>query len=156
MRGPNRAVPIGCFLGCPRSTVEKGSQSNESCERERPALETVPFQPYLGPWVHRKLPQSTVKPVLPSNESYERKTGCDRTPKTVLWVPQILSVDDLPGFQTALQSSGSPKSTAYMLRNLTQRMLDASPQSICHAEWKPQLEQQMICNFQIRILAVLD
>ena len=52
--------------------------------------------------VHKKLPQSTVKLVLPSNESYESKTGCNRTLATVLWVPlsnviiwpqwQILSV----------------------------------------------------------------
>ena len=38
-------------------------------------------------WVHKKPPQSTVKLVLPSNESYESKTGCNRTPATVLWVP---------------------------------------------------------------------
>ena len=38
-------------------------------------------------WVHKKLPQSTVKLVLPSNESYESKTGCNRTLATVLWVP---------------------------------------------------------------------
>ena len=37
--------------------------------------------------VHKKLPQSTVKLVLPSNESYESKTGCNRTLATVLWVP---------------------------------------------------------------------
>ena len=35
----------------------------------------------------QKLPQSTVKRVLPSNESYESKTGCNRTLATVLWVP---------------------------------------------------------------------
>ena len=49
------------------------------------ALETVSFQPYF--WVHRKLPQSTVKLVLASNESYESKTGCNRTLATILWVP---------------------------------------------------------------------
>ena len=38
-----------------------------------------------------KLPQSTVKLVLPSNESYESKTGCNRTLATVLWVPLNLS-----------------------------------------------------------------
>ena len=38
-------------------------------------------------WVHRKFPQSTVEQVLPSNESYESKTGCNRTLATVLWVP---------------------------------------------------------------------
>ena len=38
-------------------------------------------------WVHRKLPQSTVKQVLPSNESYESRTGCNCTLATVLWVP---------------------------------------------------------------------
>ena len=37
--------------------------------------------------MHKKLPQSTVKLVLPSNESYESKTGCNRTLATVLWVP---------------------------------------------------------------------
>ena len=37
--------------------------------------------------MHKKLPQSTVKRVLPSNESYESKTGCNRTLATVLWVP---------------------------------------------------------------------
>ena len=37
-------------LGCPRSTVEKGPQSNESYERENgpKTLETVPFQPCFG------------------------------------------------------------------------------------------------------------
>ena len=44
----------------------------------------------LSPWVHKKLPQSTVKLVLPSNESYEGKTGCNRTLATVLWVPLSL------------------------------------------------------------------
>ena len=37
--------------------------------------------------MHKKLPQSTVKLVLPSNESYESKTGCNRTLATVLWAP---------------------------------------------------------------------
>ena len=37
--------------------------------------------------MHKKLPQSTVKLVLPSNESYESKTACNRTLATVLWVP---------------------------------------------------------------------
>ena len=37
--------------------------------------------------MHGKLPQSTVKRVLPSNESHESKTGCNRTLATVLWVP---------------------------------------------------------------------
>ena len=36
--------------------------------------------------MHRKFPQSTVKPVLPSNKSYESKTGCNRTLATVLKV----------------------------------------------------------------------
>ena len=39
--------------------------------------------------MHNKLPQSTVKRVLPSNESYESKTGCNRTLPTVFWVPLI-------------------------------------------------------------------
>ena len=39
--------------------------------------------------MHRKLPQSTVKLALPSNERYESKTGCNRTLATVLWVPLI-------------------------------------------------------------------
>ena len=42
------------------------------------ALETLPFQPYLG--AQKKFPQSTVKLVLPSNESYESKRGCNHTP----------------------------------------------------------------------------
>ena len=37
--------------------------------------------------MHKELPQSTVKLVLPSNESYESKTGCNRTLAIVLWVP---------------------------------------------------------------------
>ena len=37
--------------------------------------------------MHKKLPQSTVKLVLPSNGSYESKAGCNRTLATVLWVP---------------------------------------------------------------------
>ena len=37
--------------------------------------------------MHRKLPQSTVKALLPSNESYESKTGCNRTLATVFWAP---------------------------------------------------------------------
>ena len=36
-------------------------------------LGTVPFDP------HRKLPQSTVKPILPSNETCESKAGCKGT-----------------------------------------------------------------------------
>ena len=48
------------------------------------ALETVRFQLYF---VHIEFPQSTVKPVLPSNESYESQTGSNRTLATVLWVP---------------------------------------------------------------------
>ena len=39
--------------------------------------------------MHKKLPQSTVKRVLPSNKSYESKTSCNRTIATVLWVPLI-------------------------------------------------------------------
>ena len=45
------------------------------------------FNRTLG--AHRKLPQSTVKRALPSNESYGSKTGCNRTLATVLWVPLI-------------------------------------------------------------------
>ena len=30
-------------------------------------------------WVHRDLPQNTIKPTLPSNETYESKTDCNRT-----------------------------------------------------------------------------
>ena len=71
------------FLGWPRSTVEKGPQSNESYERENPWNRTIS----TVLWVHRKLPHSTVKLVLPSNESYESKTGCNRTLANVLWVP---------------------------------------------------------------------
>ena len=54
------------------------------------------MKPYLRTistvlWVHRKLPQSTVRQVLPSNESYESKASCNRTPATVLGVPLILT-----------------------------------------------------------------
>ena len=62
--------------------MEKGPQSYE---RENPwnrTLSTVL-------WVHKKLPQSTVKLVLSSNESCESKTSCNRTLATVLWVPLI-------------------------------------------------------------------
>ena len=48
--------------------MEKGPQSNESYERENPRNRTIS----TVLWVHKKLPQSTVKLVLPSNESYER------------------------------------------------------------------------------------
>ena len=41
-------------------------------------LETVPFQPYFG--CTKSFLGSIVKLVLPSNESYESKTGCNRTP----------------------------------------------------------------------------
>ena len=50
-------------------------------------LETVPFQPYFG--CTESFLKSAVKRVLPSNESYESKTGCNRTLPTVLWVPLI-------------------------------------------------------------------
>ena len=69
------------MVGWPRSTVEKGPQSNESYERENPWNRTVS----TVLWVHKKLPQSTVKLVLPSNENYESRTGCNRTLATVLW-----------------------------------------------------------------------
>ena len=42
--------------------------------------------------MHKQLPQSTVKLVLPSNESYESKTGCNRTLATVLWVPLKIAI----------------------------------------------------------------
>ena len=44
--------------------------------------------------MHQKLPQSTVKVVLPSSESYESKTGCNRTLATVLWAPLTLVAHD--------------------------------------------------------------
>ena len=51
-------------------------------------LQTVPFKGISTVlWVHQKLPQSTVSYAFPSNESYESKAGCNRTPATVLWVP---------------------------------------------------------------------
>ena len=51
-------------------------------------LQTVPFEGISTVlWVHQKLPQSTVSQAFPSNKSYESKTGCSRTPATVLWVP---------------------------------------------------------------------
>ena len=54
-------------------------------------LETVPFQPYFG------CTKSFLK-VLPSNESYERKMGCNRTLATVLWVPLIFDMGQKVGF----------------------------------------------------------
>ena len=66
------------FLGWPRSTVEKGPQSNESYERENLWNRTIS----TVLWVHKKLPQSTFKLVLPSNESYESKQAV-----TVPWQP---------------------------------------------------------------------
>ena len=48
-------------------------------------LETVHFNRTLG--AQKASSQSTVKLVLPSNKSYESKTGCNRTIATVLWVP---------------------------------------------------------------------
>ena len=86
-------------MGWPRSTVEKGPQSNESYERENPWNRT--FSTVL--WVHKKLPQSTVKLVLPSNESYESKTGCNlayfrsslraQTAKTLICTKSGVSAD---------------------------------------------------------------
>ena len=61
---------------------EKATRAR-SYHSERPC--TGPFQPYFG--CTEKLPQSTVRHVLPSNESYESKTGFNRTRATVLWVP---------------------------------------------------------------------
>ena len=61
---------------------KKGSQSNESYEKENPWNRTIS----TVLWMHKELPQNTVKLVLPSNESYESKTGCNRTLATVLWV----------------------------------------------------------------------
>ena len=80
--GAARLVRNGhLVLGCPRSTMEKGPQSNESHERENTWNRTIS----TVLWVHRKLPQSTVKATLPRKESYESKTGCNRTLATVPW-----------------------------------------------------------------------
>ena len=94
-------------------------------------------------WVHKKLPQSTVKLVLPSNESYESKTGCNRTLATVLWVPltqprhlnQNISKWHLSSHgavQTALSLRKSPMSvifpTAILLCPQTPRVGDAPEQ----------------------------
>ena len=48
-------------IGLPRCTVKKGPQSNESYEREFPCNCTIS----TVLWVHRRRPQSTVRPVLP-------------------------------------------------------------------------------------------
>ena len=48
-------------------------------------LETVPFQPWFG--CTKSFLKVLSKLVLPSNESYESKAGCNRTLPTVLWVP---------------------------------------------------------------------
>ena len=62
---------------------KKAPQSNESYERE-----TVPFQPYFG--CTKSFLKVLSKLALPSNESYESKTGCNRTLATVLWAPLSL------------------------------------------------------------------
>ena len=75
----------------PGRTVEKARRAMRAMRGK--TLETVPFSTVL--WVHKKLPQSTIKLVLPSNESYESKTGCNRTLATILWVPlNIVSVSE--------------------------------------------------------------
>ena len=52
------------------------------------ALETLPFQLHFGCTENflKALSNFTVKVTLPSNKSNESKTGCNRTPATVLWV----------------------------------------------------------------------
>ena len=74
-----RRTPHG--MGCPRSTVEKGPRAMRAMRVK--TLESRTISTVL--WVHRRrLPQTTVKAALPSHESYESKTGCNRTPATVL------------------------------------------------------------------------
>ena len=48
-------------------------------------LEIVSSRPNF--WVHRKLPQSTVKPGLPDHGICESKTVCKRSLAAALWVP---------------------------------------------------------------------
>ena len=55
--------------------------------------------------MHKKLPQSTVKLVLPSNESYESKTGCNRTLATVLWVPLTVVASTAGTFRKKFQKN---------------------------------------------------
>ena len=72
------------FLG--RTVLQKLGRSGGLSQWN--ALETVLFLPYFR--VRRKLPNNTVKPALPalpSNKSYESKTGHNRTPAIVLWIP---------------------------------------------------------------------
>ena len=74
-------------------------------------LRTVPFKGISTVlWVHQKLPQSTVSQAFPSNKSYESKTGCNRTPATVLWVPLILEGSVL---QKALTKSIGGRNTRF-------------------------------------------
>ena len=62
----------------PQGTVEKGPQSNEAMRGT--CLKPHNFNRTLGA-------QTASKQVLPSNESYESKTGCNCTLATVPWVP---------------------------------------------------------------------
>ena len=67
-------------------------------------LETVTISTVL--WVHKELPQSTVKLVLPNNESYDSKTGCNRTLPTVLWVPLTPAVESSIAVEEAVENRG--------------------------------------------------
>ena len=62
--------------------MEKGPQSNESYARK--PLKPYHFNRTLGA---QKASSKYCQTSLPSNESYESKTGCNRTLPTVLWVP---------------------------------------------------------------------
>ena len=125
-------------MGWPRSTVEKGPQSNESYERENPWNRTIS----TVLWVHKKLPQSTVKLVLPSNESYESKTGSNRsyrTLATVLWVPLNLPAKSKRGRQKTCHKLSCRKIASDILWRLT-TIYDA----LC--QWNKEMDIVITCR----------
>ena len=72
-------------------------------------FETVPFQPYFGcTKSFLKVLSNRLKLVLSSNESYESKTGCNRTLATVLWVPLMNGADATPPAVTGQRVATPP------------------------------------------------
>ena len=96
--------------GCPWSSVERATRAMRAMRGN--ALETT-VSTVL--WVQRRLPQSTVRQVVPGNESHESETGCSRTLATVLWVPLILR--DSQTDSQPLWSSCSCRAACGLLRS---------------------------------------
>ena len=107
-------------MGFPEYCGE-ATQSNESCEREHPWNSASAILTML--WVHNKIPQSTVKPTLPSN--WER-TSCNRTLATVPWV--------------ALRGCSMKDSQSLALQQLQIFVAQSVPQSVQfggeHFDWQ--------------------